>query len=303
MSGTAIATTPAAPVDYEREKQGAAMLLKSGLAPIALKTPEAAMFVILVGRDLGLSPTQSLRSINVIQGKVEVAADMQLALLKRAGGRATFLHLDANKAELELTHPNGDKHTETFTMADAKTAQLGGPNWSKFPKAMLRSRVITAGMKSLGFDALAGVYAEGEIGGDDPTIAVDAPAVTASVSDPTPAPAAREVVDAEVVDAPTEPADALEVALAYPMPMGKSKGTELGQLETRDLESAITWAAEHNTRDRFKAFIGHATLVVASRKLDLAVVPGEAPANNPDRHDLAVAHPALTASTSDDLPF
>jgi len=165
------------PVNWDAELFGAKMLHKSGLAPSALKSPESVLFVILAGRDLGLSPTASLRSINVIQGKVEVGADMQLSLFKRAGGTATWLELTDTVAELKMVHPNGDCHTERFTMEDAKRAKLGGDNWSKYPKAMLRSRCITAGMKSIGFEVLAGVYGAGEISGDDGAEVIDSQVV------------------------------------------------------------------------------------------------------------------------------
>ncbi len=160
-------------VDWDRELRGATMLQRSGLVPSALKTPEAVLFVILTGRDLGLSPVQSLRSIHLIQGKIEVSADMQLGLFKRAGGRAIWKELTDTRAVLHLTHPNGDQHAESFSIEDARRAKLGGDNWTKYPKAMLRSRAITAGLKSLGFDATAGLYAPGEIDQESPVTVDD----------------------------------------------------------------------------------------------------------------------------------
>lgn len=166
--GTAVATlgdrtADVIAVNWDQEMRGAKALLESGLCPAGIKSPQAALFIILTGRDLGLSPVQSLRSIHVIQGKIEVAADQQLALFKRAGGRAEFKVLTDTEATLALKHANGDKHTETFTIEDAKRAGLVDGNWKKYPKAMLRSRAITAGLKSIGFDATAGLYAPGEV--------------------------------------------------------------------------------------------------------------------------------------------
>jgi hypothetical protein len=167
---TAIAPVarPSLLVDYGREMEGARMLMKSGLLPSGIKSPEAALFVILTGRDLGLSPVQSLRSIHVIQGKIEVAADMQLGLFHTSGGRSQWVTLTNEQAVLKLEAPwLIEPHTESFTLADAKQAKLGGDNWQKYPKAMLRSRAITAGLKSIGFDPTAGVYAPGELGGPE----------------------------------------------------------------------------------------------------------------------------------------
>jgi hypothetical protein len=155
------------PINWKDELQGAAMLIKSGLVPRDIKTPEAALFIVLAGRDLGLSPVQSLRSIRPIQGKIECSADLQLGLFHRGGGKTRWLKLDSTGAELELsaswlTAP----HVSKFGVEDARRADLmSNANYRKYPLAMFRSRAITQGLKDIGFLAGAGVYAPGELGG------------------------------------------------------------------------------------------------------------------------------------------
>ncbi len=174
--------SPVPAVDYGRELEGARMLLRSGLLPDAIKTPESALFIILTGRDMGLSPVQSLRGIYVIKGKVEVSADLQLGLFHRAGGRSHLVTLTAEEAVLRLDASwLLEPHTESFTMEDARRANLVSGNYKLFPKPMLRSRAITAGLKSIGFDATAGMYAPGEIGG--PEAAPDLPAPVSIVGE------------------------------------------------------------------------------------------------------------------------
>jgi hypothetical protein len=189
MGEALIVHQPAPPVNWEQELRGAQMLLKSGLLPQGLRSPEAALFVILTGRDLGLSPVQSLRSIHVIQGKIEVAADAQLGLFhQRQGCRSHWRALTNEQAVIELHAPwLTEPHVETFTLEDAKRAKLGGDNWMKYPKAMLRSRAITAGLKSIGFDPTAGIYAPGEIGGVETVVEGEVVAVeTHPATDPSP---------------------------------------------------------------------------------------------------------------------
>lgn len=160
-------------VNWESELRGANMLVKSGLVPKDIKTAESALFVIMAGRDLGLSPVQSLRSIRPIQGKIEASADLQLGLFHREGGKTRWLKLDHTGAELELsatwlTSP----HVSKFGIEDAKRAELmSNSNYRKYPQAMFRSRAITQGLKDIGFLAGAGVYAPGELGG---AVVVDA---------------------------------------------------------------------------------------------------------------------------------
>ena len=154
--------------DYPALMALAKELCTTGFLPVAIKTPAQAVAIILTGRELGLPPMQSLRSICIIQGKPELSADLQLSIFHRDGGRSKWTTMTAIAATLWLRHPNGDEHTETWTMEDAKQAGLAaGANWQKYPKAMLRSRAITAGLKSIGFEPLTGAYAPGEIGGPE----------------------------------------------------------------------------------------------------------------------------------------
>jgi hypothetical protein len=147
--------------------QMADMLSKSGFMPAKLNTAGKVLAVILTGRELGLPPMLSTRSIKIMEdtGLPIVAADVLLGAFKRAGGKSNFTYLDDKRGILWLRHPNGDEYTETFTIEDAKRAGLtekkggpGGNNWIKWPKQMIRSRCITGGLKSLGWEPAAGVY-------------------------------------------------------------------------------------------------------------------------------------------------
>lgn len=138
-------------------------LARTGFLPDHIKTGPQFAAIVMTGRELGMTPMRAVRSLQMVKGKVVEDAASQLARFKVAGGRATFLHLDETRAVLELTHPNGDKHTETWTLEDAKRAGLSGGMVGKFPKAMLRSRAITAGLKSLGWDGAVGAYDPSEL--------------------------------------------------------------------------------------------------------------------------------------------
>ena len=156
-------------IRWEEEMKGANFLFRSGLCPKSVTSAEAALFIILAGRDLGLSAVSSLRGITVIQGKVEVSADLQLGMFHRAGGRSQWEELTDARAAIRLTAPwLTSPHTSSFSMEDAKRAGLleTQPNYKKYPKAMLRSRAITQGLKDIGFDPTAGVYAPGELSGE-----------------------------------------------------------------------------------------------------------------------------------------
>lgn len=156
-------------------------LVKTGFLPREVNTAAKAVAIILTGRELGIGPMQSLRSVSIINGKPVLAADLQLGLFHRAGGKSRFIELTPEKATIELTAPwLTAPHRETFTMEDAKRAGLTKNKvWTDYPKALLRSRDITAALKSVGFLPCAGLYDPEELGGS-PTIEGESEPATAA---------------------------------------------------------------------------------------------------------------------------
>lgn len=190
-------------------------LVKTGFLPEHIKTGAQAAAIMLTGSEMGMGRMRALRSLYMVKGRVVEDAASQLARFKSDGGKAQFKQLDATRAVIWLRHRNGDEHTETYSMEDAKRAGLtGGNTWQKSPTAMLRSRAITAGLKSLGWEGSAGAYDDGEIDEAPPPDPVKrqgmpgvAPAVTQQVIETTSEPApetdvtpAGEVVPAGVQD-------------------------------------------------------------------------------------------------------
>lgn len=143
--------------------------VKTGMLPDHIKTGWQFAVIATAGHEMGMQPMRAIRSLAMVKGKVIESADSQLARFKTAGGRSEFEVLDDTRAVLHLVHPNGDKHTETFTIEDAKRAGLeANANYKKFPRAMLRSRAITAGLKSIGWEGAVGAYDPEEIPAEAP---------------------------------------------------------------------------------------------------------------------------------------
>lgn len=177
--------------------QMGSQLVRTGFLPDHIRDGVQFTAIVMAGRELGMTPMRALRSLQLVKGKVLEDAASQLARFKAAGGRATFVHLDEAKAVLELQHPNGDKHTETWTIEDAKRAESGkGGMLQKFPKAMLRSRCITAGLKSLGWDGAVGAYDPAELAEDEPAPVRQVKQAAPEVLPPAPAPLTFDVAPA-----------------------------------------------------------------------------------------------------------
>ena len=213
-------------------------LVGTGFLPDHIKNGPQAAAIILAGRELGMEPMRALRSLSLVKGKITEAADSQLARFKSDGGRAVFSELSDTGAVLSLTHPNGDKHTETFTLDDARKAGLlGSQMYSKFPKAMLRSRAITAALKSIGWEGGSGVYDPSEL-----------------AADPTPEPV-REIVR-------QAPAIGMTLEQAEDVMVGKGeKRTRLGDTRTERLKDLEVYYEEKGDKSRLSAV----QIVLASR--------------------------------------
>jgi hypothetical protein len=219
-------------------------LVGTGFLPDHIKNGPQAAAIILAGRELGMEPMRALRSLSLVKGKITEAADSQLARFKSDGGRAVFSELSDTGAVLSLTHPNGDKHTETFTIDDARKAGLlSSGMYSKFPKAMLRSRAITAALKSIGWEGGSGVYDPSEL-----------------AAEPTPEPV-REVVEF-VPSRHNTPAVGMTLEQAENVAVGKGeKRVRLGDTRTERLKSLEVYYAEKGDEARLAAV----QIVLASR--------------------------------------
>jgi hypothetical protein len=137
---------------------------RSSLLPNGIKNADAAFFVMATGVELGLQPMTSLRQLTIVKGKVTLATEAMLALAMRAGVSVQWEVLTATEATVILCRDGSPPHRETFTMEDAKRAGLAGGNtWRAYPKAMLRSRCISAACKAYCPDIVSGLYTPEEM--------------------------------------------------------------------------------------------------------------------------------------------
>jgi hypothetical protein len=149
-------------------------LVRSGLLPAEIKTPAAALAVILTGQELGIPPMQALRSIYVVKGKPTLSAQLIGALILSRGHSYKINTSTAAECQITFTRAGGGTYTHAFTMADATTAGLAvSDTWKKYTKAMLFSRCMSAGARAFLPDVIAGMYTSEELA-DPETVTVDA---------------------------------------------------------------------------------------------------------------------------------
>lgn len=184
-------------------------LVASGFFRDSTKVAQASVKV-LAGREMGLGPVQSMRALHIIEGKIELSADL-LAQRVKTSGKYDYRvrELTETVCSIEFFGPRLDGGsskeslgTATFSIEDAQRAGIvkQGGAWVKYPKAMLFARAISSGVGFYTPDVAGGggrIYVEGEVGGPEPEYededTVDINGVFVGVQ-------TGEIVDAEIVE-------------------------------------------------------------------------------------------------------
>jgi len=165
--------------DYNRELRKWAELIRSGMLPSHIRKPQEALVLAIKGKELGWKPMQAFAALHVINGKVEMSAESMLGLIYGMHPTATIEvveHTDQICKVSAKRHPEDVPHEVEFTMEDAKRAGLTrNPTWTKYPKSMLWARAISRVRRWKFPDTAAGVYVEGEIGGQPTATVVQIP--------------------------------------------------------------------------------------------------------------------------------
>ena len=160
----------------------AVAIAKSGL--FGMKSPEQAMALMLIAQAEGMHPAIAARDYHVIQGRPALKADAMLARFQAAGGRVEWLRYDDKEVTGKFSHPQGGTATITWTIDQARAAGLASKDvWRQYPRQMLRSRVVSEGVKTIYPGVAVGVYTPEEIQDFDvkpPTVEAKVEAVTTS---------------------------------------------------------------------------------------------------------------------------
>lgn len=197
------------------QMEAAKRYVDSGLLPSAIKTPQQALTIMQVGREVGVPPTYALRNVHVIEGKPTCSAELLMALVRRTYGQAAIRVADSTNelCTVEYREQGWDGVSSlTFTMDDAKKAGLATKAmWGKYPRAMLRSRAVSEAVRTAFPECIAGLYTPEEMGADV-EITSDG---SVDIRDNDARPSARpEVVEGTVVDRSEMTDDQLDARLA-----------------------------------------------------------------------------------------
>ena len=124
---------------------------KSGMFP-DVKTQAQAVVKILAGREMGLTPFESMNSMYIVNGKIAVMSNAIASIVKK-GGKYDYKvdKLDDKECTLSFFRMNGEVKplgTSTFTFQDAAKAGLVNKEvWKSYPRNMLFSRALSNGVR------------------------------------------------------------------------------------------------------------------------------------------------------------
>lgn len=173
--------------EIRRTWRVAAALAQSGMfkGERSKCTAEEAFAKILIGRDLGISSTQALMTVDLVHGAVQLRGVLLASFVRRSPDyEYKITEHDAEHCKVQLLgFPHVEPADDTlvlfrgkwweilgeseFTVADATTAGLvkTDSNWTKYPRNMVLWRALSNAVKFYAPDLMGGVpvYVEGEL--------------------------------------------------------------------------------------------------------------------------------------------
>jgi hypothetical protein len=150
-------------IPYDQMRQMSADVVTSGLFP-SLKKPEQVMTLMMLCQAEGLPPIKALQQYHIINGTPSKKADTLLAEFKKNGGHVKITKYSDEIVEGEFKTPDGSELTANWTIERAKKAGLiGRENWIKYPRAMLRARLIAEMVTTLMPEIKVGIQVYEEV--------------------------------------------------------------------------------------------------------------------------------------------
>jgi hypothetical protein len=139
-----------------------------------IKTPAQAMALMLIAHAEGQHPAVAARDYHIIQGRPALKAEAMLARFQNAGGKVRWTELSDKRVAAVFSHPQGGEIEVDWTIDRAKAAGLAGKdNWKTYPRPMLRSRVISEGIRTVYPGCISGFYTPEEVIDITPTTTVE----------------------------------------------------------------------------------------------------------------------------------
>lgn len=153
---------PAPVVSFDEMERMATAFAKSNL--FGVKTTEQALSLLMIAQAEGIHPGLAVMEYDIIEGKPARKAERLLARFQMSGGKVEWLAYTDENVTGRFTHPQGAGVEVEWTIEKARKVRYfargqggnGGEwkslaekyNWKNWPRAMLRSRCISEGVRA-----------------------------------------------------------------------------------------------------------------------------------------------------------
>ena len=151
-------------ISYQDQERMAHSLVKSKM--FGIENVDQAMALMSIAQAEGKHPAIIARDFHIISGRPAKKSEAMMRDLVQAGGAVKWHALDDAIADATFSHPQGGTVRIVWDMERAKQAGLLKPGgmYFKYPRAMLRSRTVSEGVRTVCPLATSGVYTPEEVG-------------------------------------------------------------------------------------------------------------------------------------------
>jgi len=150
-------------VPWNEQERMAKAIAKCGF--FGLKDETQVLALMAVAQAEGRHPASVAKDYHIIQNRPALKADAMLARFQSAGGKVQWVKYTDDVVTGMFSHPQGGTLEVSWTLAQAKAIGLATKdNWRLYPRAMLRARVISEGIRSVYPGVIVGEYTPEEVG-------------------------------------------------------------------------------------------------------------------------------------------
>lgn len=130
-----------------------------------VKTQAQAVVKIIAGRELGLSPIESMNAFYIVNDRITIYASAIAGLVKKSKKYDYKIESLTDEAcTISFTKEGEPQGSVTFTLKDAARAGIVNKDvWKSYPKNMLFARAMTNGARWFCPDALCSYQSTEEI--------------------------------------------------------------------------------------------------------------------------------------------
>lgn len=130
-----------------------------------IKSATQAVVKIMAGKELGMTPFQSMSSIYIVNGRLSLTSQAMSSLIKKTKKYDyKVVKLDETECSIDFYSSEEKVGNSMFTFKDAVKAGLVNKDvWKSYPKNMLFARALSNGARFYCPDAICGYYSKEEI--------------------------------------------------------------------------------------------------------------------------------------------